>query len=328
MTLSAHVPDLGALEMLLAVARTGSLNGAAREMGVSQQAVSARVRAVEAQTGIVLVHRSPRGSSLTAEGAVVAEWAARLLDVVAGLEAGIEALRQDRHSRLRVSASLTIAERLLPAWLASFRAAGPPRGTEPKISVTATTTPTVISHVMAGSADLGFIEGGQPPSGLRCRVIGHDRLIAVVAPGHKWARRRSGVSAAELTTTPLVSREDRSGTKDTLAAALANALGPGITQAPALMSLSTTAAVRAAVLAGAGPAVISELAVADDLAGRRLVRVETPELDLHRTLRVIWNGASNPPAGAARDLIAHILRSHGQRHRVGDVPVRAPARLA
>ena len=322
---SAHVPDLGALEMLLAVARTGSLNGAAREMGVSQQAVSARIRAVEAQTGVVLVHRSPRGSSLTAEGAVVAEWAARLLDIVAGLEAEIAALRQDRHSRLRISASLTIGELLLPAWLASFRAAAPPGLPAPEIELTATTTPTVISHVMADNADLGFIEGGQPPPGLRGRVIGHDRLIAVVAPGHKWARRRSGISAAELAATPLVSREDRSGTKDTLAAALVNALGPSITQAPAAMSLSTTAAVRAAVLASAGPAVISELAVADDLANRRLVRVETPELDLHRTLRVIWNGANNPPAGAARDLIAHILRSHGQRHRNGDVPVRAQA---
>jgi molybdate transport repressor ModE-like protein len=87
MAISSHVPDLAALEVLLEVARTGSLNGAAREMGVSQQAVSARIRAIEAQTGVVLVHRTPRGSTLTAEGAVIAEWAARLLDVAAGLDA-------------------------------------------------------------------------------------------------------------------------------------------------------------------------------------------------------------------------------------------------
>ena len=81
MGLSAHVPDLAALEVLLGVARTGSLNSAAGQIGVSQQAVSARIRAMEAQTGVALVRRSPRGSSLTAEGAVIAEWAARLLDV-------------------------------------------------------------------------------------------------------------------------------------------------------------------------------------------------------------------------------------------------------
>jgi molybdate transport repressor ModE-like protein len=75
MALSARVPDLAALEVLLSVARTGSLGRAAQETGVSQQAVSARIRAMEAQTGVTLVQRTARGSSLTAEGAVIAEWA-------------------------------------------------------------------------------------------------------------------------------------------------------------------------------------------------------------------------------------------------------------
>ena len=44
--LSDHVPDLAALEMLLAVARTGSLNAASRQLGITQQAVSARELAV------------------------------------------------------------------------------------------------------------------------------------------------------------------------------------------------------------------------------------------------------------------------------------------
>ena len=61
------------------------------------------------------------------------------------------------------------------------------------------------------------------------------------------------------------------------------------------------------MLASAAPAVISELAVADDQAAGRLTEVHTDELDLRRSLRVIWAGTANPPAGAARDLIAHIL---------------------
>src|SRR5215472_16067500 len=241
MALSQHVPDLAALEVLLAVAQTGSLNSAARQAGVSQQAVSARIAAMEAQTGVALVHRTPRGSSLTAEGTVIAEWAARLLDVAAGLDAGIAALRADRRSRLRVSASSTIAEQLLPAWLASFRAAaGRPGGPVPDVVLTAVNTDTVITHVTQDAADIGFIEGPRRPIGLRSRVIGHDRLVVVVAPGHPWARRRRGVGAAELTSTPLVGREGGSGTRDTLSAALAAALGPGAAQVPAALSLSTT----------------------------------------------------------------------------------------
>ena len=315
MALSTHVPDLTALELLLSVASTGSLNSAARQAGVTQQAVSARIRAMEAQTGVVLVHRTPRGSSLTAEGVVIAEWAARLLDVAAELDAGIAALRHDRRSHLRVSASSTIAEQLLPAWLASFRVAGPAGKPAPDIVLTATNTEAVITHVTEGVADLGFTEGPRQPTSLRSRVIGHDQLVVVTALGHPWARRRRGISAAELCNTPLASREGGSGTRDTLAAALAAALGRDAGQVPAALSLSTTAAVRAAVLAGAAPAVISELAVADDLATGRLVRIETPELDLRRSLRVIWDGSKTLPAGAARDLVAHILslRSPGSR---------------
>src|ERR1700730_4466070 len=183
MALSPHVPDLAALELLLSVARTGSLNSAARQVGISQQAVSARIRAMEAQTGAVLVHRTPRGSSLTAEGAVIADWAARLLGVAAELDAEIAALRQDRRSRLRVSASSTIAEQLLPAWLASFRAAaGPPGDSALDVVLTAVNSETVIGHVTEGTADLGFIEGPRRPARLRSRVIGHDRLAVVVAP--------------------------------------------------------------------------------------------------------------------------------------------------
>ncbi len=307
MPLSSHIPELSALEVLLTVARTGSLNSAAREIGVSQQAVSARIRSIESQTGVTLLTRSARGSSLTPGGVVIAEWAARLLDVAAELDAGIAALRHDRRHRLRVSASLTIAELLLPGWLVSFRA-GTQRPGSPgaEIVLTAANSDTVIAHVADGSADIGFVEGPRLPSSLRSRVIGHDRLTVVVPPAHPWARRRA-VTAAELADTPLVSREEGSGTRDVLTAGLMAALGPGMRQAPVALSLSTTSAIRAAVIAGAAPAVLSELAVADDLASGRLVRVDVPGLDLRRTLRAVWRGTKAPPAGAARDLIADIL---------------------
>ena len=79
--LSDRVPDLAALEMLLAVASTGSLNAASRQLGITQQAVSARVRSVESRAGVALIARTARGSTLTPEGVVVAERAARLLAV-------------------------------------------------------------------------------------------------------------------------------------------------------------------------------------------------------------------------------------------------------
>ncbi len=308
MPLSSRVPELTALEVLLAVAHTGSLNAAAREVGVSQQAVSARISSIEAQTGVQLVARTPHGSTLTASGVVVAEWAAKLLDVAAELDAGLAAFRHDRRTRVRVSASLTIAEHLLPGWLVSLQVAARLRnGVAAEVVLTATNSDTVLAQVRNHEAELGFTEGPVTPRDVRSRVIGRDELVVVLRPDHPWVRRRRAVTATELSDTPLVSREEGSGTRDALRAALAVALGADNVQAPPALALSTTSAVRAAVRAGAGPAVLSELAVADDLASHRLARVVVTGIDLHRELRAIWVGPRHPPAGAVRDLVTHIM---------------------
>ena len=68
MLLSSHMPDLASFEVLLAIAKTGSLGAAAREVGLTQQAVSARLASMEAQTGVQLAVRTARGSQLTPGG--------------------------------------------------------------------------------------------------------------------------------------------------------------------------------------------------------------------------------------------------------------------
>lgn len=294
--------------MLLAVAQTGSLTAASRELGVTQQAVSARVRAAEAQTGVALISRTPRGSTLTPEGVVVAEWAARLIAVANELDAGLAAFRRDHKTRLRVSASLTIAEQLLPGWLVALQAAARQRGEAPaEVVLTAANSETVAGQVSRGLADLGFVEGPASPHGLRSRVIGHDELVVVTRPDHPWAQRQDPVTPAELAVTPLVSREEGSGTREVLAAALSAATGKRVTM-PVALALSTTAAVRSAVMAGAGPAVLSELTVTEDIAARRLARIPVAGVNLHRALRAIWVGGRLPSAETARQLLTQVAR--------------------
>jgi DNA-binding transcriptional LysR family regulator len=312
--LSAHMPELSAFEIFVAIARSGSLGAASREFGLTQQAVSARIASIEAQAGVALVVRTPRGSQLTPAGVVVAEWADRLLDVAHHVDAGLATLRSEKRRRVRVVASLTIAEQLMPRWLVSLQADASRRGAEPpEVIMTATNSDHAITAVRDGDADLGFIETPHVPKGLRSRPVAHDELVVVVPPDHKWVRRGRSLSATELSETPLVTREPGSGTRDSLTAALRQTLGDSMQQAHPVLELSSAAAVRAAVLAGAGPAVMSRLAVADDVELGRLRIVAAPELNLRRALRAIWVGGRVPPAGAIRDLLSHIIsRPAGQ----------------
>ncbi|AFR47466.1 Transcriptional regulator [Gordonia sp. KTR9] len=305
MVLSQRMPDLASLETLQAVVGTGSLNAAATQLGVTQQAVSARIRAMETQLGVTLLTRTPRGSVPTQSGRLVAEWADRLLTLAGEFDAGLSALRLERRDQLRLAASLTVAEHLLPRWLVSF---GAQHDHAPKVSFTATNSDHVYDLVRAGDVELGFVEGSRVPTGLRSRSVARDELVLVVPPGHPWTRLRRPVTAADLARTPLVTREEGSGTREFFERALTRALGPGRETAPPVLELSTTASVRAAVIAGAGPAVLSDLSVADDL-GHRLAYIDIADLDLARPLRAVWLSGAQPGAGAARDFLAHIIRS-------------------
>ncbi|MFD6326586.1 LysR family transcriptional regulator [Streptomyces sp. NPDC058442] len=289
--LAHRVPDLGALELLLAVARIGSLGGAARELGITQPAASSRVRSMERQLGVALVDRSPRGSRLTDAGALVTDWARRIVAAAEAFDAGAQALRDRRDSRLRVAASMTIAEYLLPGWLLALRSQRP----DTAVSLLAGNSASVAERLLSDEADVGFVEGVTVPSGLDSAVIAHDRLIVVTAPTHAWARRRRPLATEELATTPLILREKGSGTRQVLDTALGGLARP-------LIELSSTTAVKAAAVSGAGPAVLSELAVGEELAMRRLTRIPVHGIALARDLRAVWP-TGHRPTGPARDLL-------------------------
>ena len=300
--LGDRVPDLAALQLLLAVARLGSLGRAARELGISQPAASGRIRSMEQRLGLALVDRSPRGSRLTETGALVTDWARRIVEAAEAFDAGAEALRGRRDSRLRVAASLTIAEYLLPGWLIALRRERP----DTAVSLQAGNSTMVADRLLAHEADLGFVEGPGVPRGLGAAVIAQDRLVVVVGSGHPWARRRRPVPADELAATGLILREEGSGTRQVLDAALAPYGG----LAAPLLELASTTAVKAAVVSGAGPSVLSELAVSEELAARRLVKVPVEGVRLRRDLRAVWP-SGHRPTGPARDLLSLTRRSPG-----------------
>ncbi|GAB3864599.1 LysR family transcriptional regulator [Dactylosporangium cerinum] len=289
MPLPPQVTDLTSFDLLLSVARLGSVGRAAAEHRVSQPAASARLRQLERRLGLTLLHRTTRGSTLTPTGALVADWARTAVDAASALALGVAALRDTHTRRLAVAASQTVAEYLLPAWLVALRAAHP----DLSVVLQAANSADVAARVLAGDTALGFVEGPDLPAGLHAATVATDRLTVVVAPGHPWTRR-SSVTAAELAATPLVTREAGSGTRRALEQALGSSTVP-------LLELSSTTAIKHAVAYGDTPAVLSSLAVTADLAAGTLTAVPVIDVDLHRELRAIWP-AGMQLTGPERDL--------------------------
>lgn len=280
MPLPEPVPDLGALDLLVSVGQLGSISAAAGAHGVTQPAASMRLRHLERTLGVELVERSHRGARLTAAGHATIEWAGTVLQSVQALQKGVAALRDSQSSRLRLAASLTVADYLLPAWLQRLGQVAP----EITVSLQMGNTLHVVDLVASGDVELGFIEGTRPSGRFRTRDVCRDQLLIVVGPGHPWARRRTPVTAEILARGPLIVREPGSGTRDVLAAALA----AHRCEATPSMELGSTAAIKAAAVSGAGPAVLSRLAVEAELHAGRLISVPYRDLALERTIRAIW----------------------------------------
>jgi len=307
------LPDLVSLRLLADVTRLGSIGAAGRAAGISQQSASERLRAMEAQTGLVLVERSPRGARLTAEGRLLVEWSAELLHQADEVETALATLRGEQRRQLHVHASMTTAEYLLPGWLVELRRQTAPAGRAAPVSVSlqATNSDHVLEAVRIRAADLGFVEGPATTIGLHTHVVGHDELVLVASPEDPWARRRRPLSAAMLATRALTSRERGSGTRRAYEQAVMRA---GVALVEPDAEFATNAAVLAAVRAGGAPAFLSRLAAARDLSAGWLVRLRVVGLDLRRDFTAIWLGGATLPPGPARDLLAIARRaSDGRR---------------
>ncbi|MGW0805388.1 LysR family transcriptional regulator [Nonomuraea sp. NPDC002799] len=289
------LPDLASLKLLVDVGELGSLGQAARAAGIAQPSASKRVTQLERRLGLPLLERTPRGSTLTADGKMVAGWAAKVLAAADELMRAVQAVRHSGAAHLRVASSMTVAEYLVPRWLGELQHREP--GVQVGLDVI--NSADVAARVLAEEVELGFVEGPSVPDGLAGRVVGTDRLVVVVAPEHPWARRRTVLRGPELAATPLVVREPGSGTRETLDVAFRSLLH----RASPRLELGSNSAVKGAAQAGAAPAVLSGYAVEADIATGRLVEVPLAGLTLVRSLRAVWR-RGRPLTGPAATLLA------------------------
>ncbi|HWT91578.1 MAG TPA: LysR substrate-binding domain-containing protein, partial [Solirubrobacteraceae bacterium] len=200
---------------------------------------------------------------------------------------------------LSLAASHTVGEFLLPGWLAGFRRERP--DVAPQVDIA--NSPTVLAAVRSGAVHVGFVEGVDDVDDLDALVVAHDELVAVVAAGHRWAHRTT-LAARELAEEPYVAREPGSGTRAVATAALAAA---GIALEPHLQMASAQAMKRA--LAGGGAfALMSALAVEDEIRAGTLHAIHVRDLPLTRDLRAVR--LPDPRPGTAARTLWTWLTTH------------------
>jgi len=296
------------LEVFAAVARFAHVTKAAESLGITQSAASAAISALEKQYEIKLFNRVGRTIALSEAGEVFLEEANSVLERAQAAKRTIAALGGNTFGRLEIAASQTIANYWLPRRLAVFHDRYP--GINLNISIG--NTREVEKLVVASDADIGFVEGAIRSNDLNLDAVGFDELVMVVQ-ARRWQPLGRGKGPVDLTSVPWVVREPGSGTRGVLEK-LAEDEGLAWNDLNVVLELPSNEAVREAVEAGVGAAVLSRHVVesAIDAGSLRALPIDVPRRKFMMVRR-----RTAEPSDTEKALIDMVLKSVGpDRHLV------------
>lgn len=286
--------DERALEVFLMVARHLSFSDAARELHLSQPAVSQQIRRLEAELSTRLFDRTSRRVHMTPAGAALLGRANDLLREHAEARRAVRSAAVEVAGGLSIAASLTIGGYLLPPVLAQLAQRAPAL----RIRVRIENTQEVAESLLAGRADLGFVEGDVVARGLTLTRVREDELVVITAATHRFAGSET-IQLGDLAKEAFVLREPGSGTRQVAERHLESA-GLDPKELRVVAELSSIDAVKTAVAASLGVSIISKTAVVEGVAsGLSCQRIEG--------LRIARQFASATVAGAATLPAATIL---------------------
>jgi DNA-binding transcriptional LysR family regulator len=270
------------LAVFTAVADAGSTTAAAGRLALSQSATSAALNELEAVLEARLFDRVSTRLVLNDTGRGLLPQARAVLDGAAGIERdfGIAAgPRAAAPSSLRVGASTTIGNYLLPTLVASWQRTHPGAHVDVEIANTA----AVAAAVARMEVDVGLIEGPCHEAEVVARPWREEELAICCAPAHPLLGGDPArtLNVAALRQAAWLLREPGSGTRE----AVVQALQPHLHQVREGLHFGGTEAIKQAAVEGLGFTCLSLFAVQDLIGLGRLVRVRTT---LPRLVRRFW----------------------------------------
>jgi DNA-binding transcriptional LysR family regulator len=269
------------LETFARAAELGSFTAAARDLGMTQSAVSQRLSALARELGTPLFRRERGQLLLTDAGRRLHEYARRILDLHRDARAEVTGRTTPLSGQLTLAASSVPGEHLLPSVLSAFHKKHP----HVQVRVGVTDTRAVLRQVEQGRADLGLVGGKSDNPSLEFRSFACDRMALIVPAGHPWARRKR-VTLDQLAGQPLVLREAGSGSRWCLEEALRGA-GRSLGDLTVAAELGSNESIKEAVASGLGVAVLSTQSVKRELRDGTLKSLEVTDLPLRRDMYVV-----------------------------------------
>jgi LysR family transcriptional regulator, low CO2-responsive transcriptional regulator len=279
------------IETLQAIARFGSLVGAAAALNLTPAALTARLKGLETALGLRLFDRTSNGLQLNSAGVVAHETAKAIEIAIRDFSDVMEAVRTGSGGRLTVGAVST-AKYFAPNLIAAFI-----RG-HPKLDLRFLigNRGEMIEALRNCEVDVALT--GRPPADLPVAktLIGPHPYVMIAPPSHRLAGAKN-IRRELLAGEAFLFREPGSGTRSIFEYFIGDT---EIRRAPVGMELASNETIKQAVMANLGIALISAHTIAAETAERRLVCLDVEGLPILRQWFVVCR-TDRPLSAAARD---------------------------
>lgn len=267
------------LRVFRAAAEEMSFRKAAELLHLSQPAVSQQIRALEEECGARLFDRAGgegHGTqiALTEAGRVLLRYATKAAETMAEAQRALAALNDEVVGELRLGASTTVAQYVLPRILGAFLKQYP----HVHLSLVSGNTEEIVEAVAEERVALGIIEGPAMRRDVKTERMVRDEMVLIVSPNHGWAKT-GAIEPEDLANVPLLLRERGSGSRRVVERALKQ-VGLPLRSLKVAMELDSTETIISGVEAELGVGFVSRWAVSKvlRLGTVRIVPVQGMEI--------------------------------------------------
>jgi LysR family transcriptional regulator, transcriptional activator of the cysJI operon len=290
------------LRVFESVANNKSFTRAAEELHISQPAISKHIQELEALYQVCLFERTAGANvKITREGELLLLHAQRILDAYRQMEYEMNLLTAHFAGELRIGASSTISQYVLPPILASFLKKFP----QVKLTVISGNSLQIEKALLAKKIDLGLVEGlGKQPN-LRYSPFLKDELVAITSVKSNIARLEE-IDLKRLQRMPLVMRENGSGTLDVIKAELQQK-GLKLSDLSVMMQLGSTESIKLFLENTDSLGIVSIRSVSKDIYSGRFKVVDIKGMDFLREFQFIVLQGKN--GGIEEDFIRFALHA-------------------
>jgi DNA-binding transcriptional LysR family regulator len=291
---SVNVLLLSQLEAFVEAARRGNVSRAAEALFVTQPALSARLKSIEAALGVELLIRTRRGVRLSEAGKAFLPFAQRALEAVSEGRQLVGELSRGGVGRLAIGAAPAVSTSVLPEMLTRFRAAHP----SVQLVVRTGHSEEVLEMVLREQVQVGLVRELRHPE-IVATPLYEDELVLVVERSHAFAERGT-IKVAEVASEHLI-LFDRTSSYHELTSSLFREAGV-VTRG--VMELDTIDAAKKMVEQGLGVALLPYTAVAGELTAGRLASAKLSDANAIRR-RIV--AVRRRDAGAPSELVSAFL---------------------